>query len=289
MTVDFGILTFVAVEREAICRIFGLGDQQREFVGSRVYWRGRVEGLRGGGAYEIVVAQSSDMASVDAVLLTNDLIRDWGPQKILAVGIAGAVDESVQLGDVVIGSWVYYYERGKLTDQGQRAEPYMYRADATLWNRVQAVAAWTESIPVDRPDELEQRPERHYGVIGSGEKVIASEAAREAIRAGQRKILAIEMEGYGVSVAAWGGAEQVGCLVIKAISDRADVAKDDRWQGYAATVAAMFARHFLRDRPIEPRAVQPGGDPVGGQGKLADKIGIVAEGGTINITNFHMD
>jgi hypothetical protein len=90
-------------------------------------------------------------------------------------------------------------------------------------------------------------------VIASGEQVIADGAVRDRIAASNRKIVAIEMEGYGVSAAAWKLDQPVPCLVIRGISDRADAHKGDDWQPYAARAAAAFTRHFLGDRPLTPQ------------------------------------
>ena len=177
---------------------------------------------RGDGYYEIVAAQMSDMANVDAAVLASDAIHHWHPQGLLMVGIAGAASPEQELGDLAIGRDVLYYERGKATPEGTRPEPQMYKSDATLWNAVITISPWTDRIPVKRPDGTRHRPKVHLGVIASGERVIAEAGARDAIAATHRKIVAIEMEGYGVGSAAWQSFNDVRFLVIRSISDRAD-------------------------------------------------------------------
>ncbi|XXY15465.1 hypothetical protein WME88_45235 [Sorangium sp. So ce216] len=268
--IDFAILTAIEVERRAICAAFGLTDDDRVFLGARVYWRGKLP-LKAEEAYEIVVAQALDMASVDAAILTNDTLRDWKPGAALLVGIAASTDEKVRLGDVVAGSEVYYYERGKVTGKRRsKPEPKIIPADSTLWSRVTSVRGWDGAVAADRPDQSEVRPMLHYGVIASGEKVIANATARDQIAAKHRKILAIEMESYGFSRAAWQSFERVRYLSIRSICDDGSSAKNDDWHGYAAAAAAEFAKHFLLDRPLDPRSGQTRGPlgtaplPVGG-------------------------
>jgi hypothetical protein len=65
--------------------------------------------------------------------------------------------------------------------------------------------------------------------------------------------MAIEMEGYGFSKAAWQSFGTTPHLVFKSICDRADRGKADDWQPYAAAAAASFAKHFLLDRPLDPK------------------------------------
>lgn len=250
--IDFAILTAIEVERQAVCEAFGLGDETRVQRGSRVYWRGRLP-LEKGGAYELVVAQATDMANVDAAILATDTLHHWSPGAALLVGIAAAAHKDVRLGDVVLGSAVYYYERGKVTPDGLKPEPQIIPADATLWNNASAAPAWDGAVNVERPDETMNRPKIHKGVIASGEKVIAHAAARDAVAAGHRKILAIEMEGYGFSRALWQSFERVRHLVIRGISDDGSITKDDRWHRYAAAAAGSFTRHLLLDQPLEPQ------------------------------------
>jgi nucleoside phosphorylase len=250
--IDFAIITAIEVERKAVCAALGLSDRSRQRKGARLYWVGRLK-LKDGSFYEIVVGQPLDMANIDAALLTEAMIRDWEPPALLMVGIAGAASDDVALGDVVLGSDIYYYERGKVTPKGKKPEPRMYPADASLWDSVIKTTKWTTSIRAPRPDNKQTRPKIHRGVIASGEKVIAEKAVRNQIASVSRKILAIEMEGYGVSSAAWQSPSRPRVLVIRAISDRADRSKKYDWQPYAAAAAAGFTKHFLRDQPLPSR------------------------------------
>jgi nucleoside phosphorylase len=241
--IDFAIITVVNVEREAVCDAFGLTASDRVRKGSRVYWRGTLP-LPTGESYQLAVAQSPDVANVDAALLASDLLHHWSPSAVLVVGIAGAASDEVRLGDIVLARDIYYYERGKETPDGTLPEPVMYRADAALWSNVTSLP--DSAIPhIERPDGTRKPPRVHEGVIASGERVIADATMRDRIKAGHRKILAIEMEGYGVSAAVWQSFDRCRHLVIRAICDSADRNKDDDWQPYAAAVAAGFARSFL--------------------------------------------
>lgn len=180
--VDFAIITAIELEREAICKTLQMGDDDRVSVESRIYWRKSLE-LKDGEFYNLVVAQSSDMANVDAALLVADTNHHWHPGAILLVGIAAGVDrEKQQFGDLVIASDVYYYERGKLTPDGKRPEPMMYRSDATLWNHIRSLPEWQPPSTLIRPDGTQTSPKIHYGVIASGEKVIADSIVRDEIR-----------------------------------------------------------------------------------------------------------
>jgi nucleoside phosphorylase len=256
LLVDFAIIIAIEKERLAILEAFEIDeDKDRVFRGSRVYWQKQVS-LGYGKFYEVRVTQLLDMANVDAAISTVYAIEDWKPAVLLMVGIAAAANEDQQLGDLVVGTEIYYYERGKETNVRKLPEPKMHSADATLLGRFNALpqnVKQTFPIRIPRPDQLNTRPKVYSGVIASGEKVIASEAVREDVQFGHRKIKAIEMEGYGVSRAVWQQFDQVRCLVIRALCDYADSNKHDQWHPYAAAVAAGFTKAFLLDKPLEPR------------------------------------
>ena len=253
--IDFVIITAIKIERLAVLKVFEI-DESRDRIrrGSRTYWRKRLL-FKDGNFYEIIVAQSLDMANVNAAILTNDTLHHWQPAAVLMIGIAATAkpEPKQHLGDLVIGKEVYYYETGKITAAGTLPEPKQIPVDTTLLDRVQALPDSDFSILVDRPDGTNTRPKIDTGVIASGDKVIADAVERDAITSANRKILAIEMEGYGVIEAARQSFDQVRCLVIRALCDYADSSKNDQWHAYAAAVAAGFTKHFLLDEPLDPR------------------------------------
>ncbi|WP_441292042.1 5'-methylthioadenosine/S-adenosylhomocysteine nucleosidase family protein [Sorangium sp. KYC3313] len=259
--IDFAILTAIEVERRAVCAAFGLTEKDRVKKGGRWYWRGKLP-LRGGDSYEIVVAQPVDMGQVEAAILASDVIRHWSPNAALLVGIAASTDPNkVKHGDIVVGKSVWYYEHGKVTPEGTKPQPEMIPADAALLKHFVGMANWGGTVPVKRPDRKRSGTKVHLGVIASGEKVIANAAVRDEIASGHRKILAVEMEGYGFSRAVWESFERVHHLDIRGICDDASSSKGDRWHKYAAAAAAEFAKHFLLDRPITPTRKPYGNSP----------------------------
>lgn len=96
----------------------------------------------------------------------------------------------------------------------------------------------------------------HYGLIASGDSVVASTTARKKIvdRLGA-DVLCFEMEAAGIM----SGYE---CLVIRGISDYADSHKCRHWRYYAAAAAAACAKELLLlARPTATSLEKgPGGD-----------------------------
>ncbi|KAI4852197.1 hypothetical protein E4T44_01647 [Aureobasidium sp. EXF-8845] len=83
----------------------------------------------------------------------------------------------------------------------------------------------------------------HRGTIASGEAVMRNGLQRDAL-AQEHKILCFEME-------AAGALNDFPCLVIRGISDYSDSHKNDKWHGYAAAVAAAYARELFNHMPVE--------------------------------------
>jgi nucleoside phosphorylase len=252
LKIDFAIVTAIKAERLAVLKCLEIDEANDRFpIEHRTYWRKRLC-LKDGKFYEIVVAQSLDTANLQAGFLTNDMLHHWKPHSVLMVGIAAAANPKQTLGDLVVGREVYYYEMGKVIAEGKIPEPKQIPADSTLLDRAQALPNTPFPILVDRPDETTAFPSIEFGVIASGDKVISAESERDKIASVNRKIMAIEMEGYGVTSAAWNSFERVRCLVIRSLCDYADNKKDDQWQEYAAAVAASYTKHLLLDEPLPP-------------------------------------
>ncbi|KAJ4202062.1 hypothetical protein NW759_015450 [Fusarium solani] len=108
--------------------------------------------------------------------------------------------------------------------------------------------ACDSSQEVERPERETTDPEIHYGTVASGNTLVKDAAVRDIIlqKVGE-ECLCVEMVAAGLM-------NIFPCLVIRGICDYADSHKNDRWQRYAAAVAAAFAVELLgcvRARQLE--------------------------------------
>lgn len=83
----------------------------------------------------------------------------------------------------------------------------------------------------------------HRGTIAAGEMVMRDAQLRDKL-AEEEDILCFEMEAAGALV-------DFPCLVIRGISDYSDSHKNDEWYGYAAAVAAAYARDLFFHMPVD--------------------------------------
>jgi len=83
----------------------------------------------------------------------------------------------------------------------------------------------------------DDNPAIHYGLIASANQVMKDATVRDTL--GEEKgVLCFEMEAAGLM-------NHFPCLVIRGICDYADSHKNKSWQGYAAMVAAAYAKDIL--------------------------------------------
>lgn len=246
---DFAVVCALEVEREAICRAFQLKDRDRELRGQRRYWCGQLR-VSKSVTFGVVVTQLPEMANVHAAVRTSKILQHWNPQALLLVGIAAAALRTQQLGDVIVGRSVYYYELGKATPERTIPQLDMIHADPVLLDAAVTARSWSGYVRVPRPDRAGTRPQRSFADIASGEKIVGDPSFRDEVIKSDRKIRAIEMEGYGFSIAALQAEDNIRHLVIRGLCDYADQSKGDEWHAYASASAAAYTRHLLRDWPF---------------------------------------
>ncbi|EXK77499.1 hypothetical protein FOQG_17796 [Fusarium oxysporum f. sp. raphani 54005] len=89
--------------------------------------------------------------------------------------------------------------------------------------------------------EYEDNPTIHYGLIASSNRLMKDALTRDALAA-KKSVLCFEMEAAGLM-------NHFPCLVIRGICDYSDSHKNKEWQGFAAMMAAAYAKDLLRQIP----------------------------------------
>ncbi|KAJ5915638.1 hypothetical protein N7466_011571 [Penicillium verhagenii] len=91
-------------------------------------------------------------------------------------------------------------------------------------------------------EEHEDNPAIHYGLIASANQLMKDALARDKLAA-EKDVLCFEMEAAGL-------LNTFPCLVIRGICDYSDSHKHKEWQGWAAMVAAAYAKDLLKRIPL---------------------------------------
>ncbi|KAJ0347620.1 hypothetical protein COL154_013828 [Colletotrichum chrysophilum] len=233
------------------------------------------------GTHNVVVATLPDgqYGTTSAAAVARDLLHSFPNVRIgLMVGIGGGApskEHDIRLGDVVVSSpsggkgGVFQYDFGKtiqnLSFQGTgflNQPPMVLRTALSMLRSsyemrghqlVDDVEKKLEKIKkrkkYTRPasatgserDEEDDNPAIHYGLIASGNQLMNDARIRDKLAA-ERGVICFEMDAAGLM-------NHFPCLVIRGICDYSDSHKNKEWQGFAAMMAAAYAKDLLQQIP----------------------------------------
>ena len=161
---------------------------------------------------EVVVVRSG-IGKVNAGICAQILVDRFQVDTLINTGIAGSLDAKIDIGDMVISTDALYHDMdatvfGDPVGQVPRMDTLAFPADETLVKK--AVQANEKA-----------NPDIHTftGRIASGDQFISSQEVKERIVENFHP-LCVEMEGAGIAHAAY--LNKVSCVIIRAISDKAD-------------------------------------------------------------------
>lgn len=102
-------------------------------------------------------------------------------------------------------------------------------------------------IKIDHPEDIDRiknEPRIFLGAIASANKLLKNSKKRDYLRE-NFGVKAVEMESSGVADATWN--HRIGYLSVRGICDYCDSNKGDKWQKYAAVIAAAYTRTLLEN------------------------------------------
>jgi adenosylhomocysteine nucleosidase len=245
---------------------------------------GRLDGCR-------VALALTGKGNQSAAVLAERATAEFDPAAIVFVGVAGALQPHLGLGDVVVATHVYAYHGATSQDDGVTARPRTWE----LSHRAHQIAAhlertgdWTRQSPA---------PRVHFGPVAAGEiaHYSAVSDARQWLREHYSDAVAVEMEAAGVAQAGHLN-DALPTIMVRGISDYADPGKtaedDAQWQPRAATNAAAFGTHLAvllaaeldhgRRPSSGPGAAQPGRSSHSNYAAKGAHVGVQGESVTIH-------
>ena len=212
-----------------------------------------------GNRIRIVTCYSLQMASTASAALTAKLLYYFRPRYLFMTGIAAAVDRNdANLGDILVANKVWDGASGKIkTEEDGNDIFYPDYHELPLDADMQAIVMRLKNdckllysieqrytYKVGKPNT---RLQIHLGPMASVPAVLSSKEEVEKIQKHCRKLLGIEMEGYGLFYAASNCAHPRPqyTVLIKSVTDYADPKKSDDYQDYAMFTSAEFAKHVI--------------------------------------------
>jgi nucleoside phosphorylase len=199
----------------------------------------------------VVAARASGMGMSAAAVLAMKMIMQFRPRCLAICGICAGNKSDVQPGDLIVANPSWDYGSGKHAVRAKapifEPAPQPFSLSTRLRGAVERLQADAKVLGDIREGFQGQKPDAalriHIGPLASGASVLANESLFDQVKEQNRKLLGVDMEGYGVMAAASEApAPQPEAIVMKSVSDFADENKDDRFRHYAAYTSACALR-----------------------------------------------
>ncbi len=193
-------------------------DKLREKLHNiEIHKKGKLTFYKGEAHNHNIVLVQSGVGKVNAAICTQYIIDKFSPDYIINTGIGGGLGKELQVGDIVIGTeFVQYdfdvtaigYALGYMCTGIDKDKPTVFYSDKKL------IEAFEKSVKEAAPNL-----KYHKGVIATGDCFVSSLEKKLQIR-DTFNAIAVEMEGAAIAQTA--NANEVPCIIIRAVSDLAD-------------------------------------------------------------------
>lgn len=202
----------------SVIGVIGAMDEELKYLKKELKSRRNIEfakmefSLAVMGKNEIALVRSG-IGKVNAAICAQVLIDEFGAEAIINTGAAGAVDRSLDIGDIVISGDLVEHDfdtsgLGDPVGQIPRMDTFSFKADEKL-----------VKIAVDAGKKVMQGRHVMVGRIVSGDQFICSEE-KIASLGKAFDAAAVEMEGAAVGHTCY--VNGIPFVVIRSISDKAD-------------------------------------------------------------------
>jgi adenosylhomocysteine/aminodeoxyfutalosine nucleosidase len=224
-----GILCAMVEELEPVLEYMNI--KEKTVHANNTYYLAEFEGR------DVVLAYSK-IGKVNASVTATVMIEKFGVDVLLFSGVAGGVDEDLNIGDLIVATHVcqhdvdlsvFGYKHGFIPES-----EIFFDCDASLVNLAQKVAK-TLNVPLKK------------GIIASGDQFVHSKNRKEWIQE-VFGASAIEMEGGAVGCVCWN--EGVPFFMLRAISDTAEEGAGvdfDEFLEESSKTSAKFLIEMLKE------------------------------------------
>ena len=201
-----------------------------------------------------VIAVFSRWGKVAAAATAVTLILKYEVDLIIFTGVAGSLDKMLRIGDVVIAANLFQHDM----DASPFFEPHhIPLTNQKLFGSPDALtevahAAVGECLAhageMFAPETLAEfgmtTPKAYVGAVASGDQFVKDAAVRERIRSAADNVLAVEMEGAAVAQVC--AEHKRPHLVIRTISDGADIDSPEKFTRFISSVASDYSAGIVK-------------------------------------------
>lgn len=195
-------IAIIAAMKKEQDLLLNLSDSfEEQFIKGVSVYKGRV------GCHEIILSQCG-IGKVNSALNTSFLISAEHPDLIINSGVAGGVDVSMNVGDILIADKVCYHDVwcGPGTDYGQADGcPLFFKT-------------YEPGIKLIEKINLQPLSKIKIGLICSGDKFITAKEEVEEIKSRFPNALGCDMESASIAQCCY--RENVPFMIVRIMSDR---------------------------------------------------------------------
>jgi adenosylhomocysteine nucleosidase len=240
-----GIMTAMQEEFRLIAGAFGFTTSQD--IGPRTFLSATHNDLE----LTLVAAR---VGKVAAAVTASLLIQEFGVDAIVVVGVAGATDSTVRIGDIVVADRLVQHDIDLKGVLGyQRFDiPLLDVREMRSCERLFATATEAAKLAAESPAYTngirsfsQEQPRVHAGVIGSGDVFVCDPGERDSLSAAISDLKCVEMEGAAVAQVCV--EHEVPFVVTRIISDEASGHAAGDFGAFIEQAASVGSAAFVRE------------------------------------------
>ncbi len=235
-----------AMPEEVQCLLDELQNPQITEKGMRSYYEGVLFGKK-------TVIAFSRWGKVAAAITTTQMINDYNVGEILFTGVCGGLDNSQNIGDIVIGNHLYQHDMDATPLFQKHEIPLLgktfFEASKNL-KLENAVAEFSKNVT----DYIAQEDLKTFqicdikatkGTIISGDTFVSSQETLNKLKQEIPEALAVEMEGAAVAQVCYEYA--VPFSIIRTVSDKANDDAHIDFPKFTKLIASKYAKGILKN------------------------------------------
>lgn len=240
-----------ALQEEINTLVEDLKIEKTELIGMREYYSGNLYG-------KDVVMVYSKCGKVSSATTVTVLIERYNVEMVIFTGVAGAANDALNLGDVVIASGLIQHDfdvsdligldkydnslLGKAIFDTKARNVERLRNAAENFITTKLHSALTEKMYIDFNNNI---PKVVVGVIASGDQFIANRSKIKELSRGIRNLQCVEMETAAAAQICY--EYSIDFLAFRIISDKADEHADISFDKFVNTTATIFTKGIIKN------------------------------------------
>ena len=203
--------------------------EEVQTIAGMSFFKGAVKGI------ELVLVRSG-IGKVNAGICTQILASVYGVDTVINTGIAGSLNADIDIGDIVVSTSLVQYDVdarnfGYKLGEIPRMNIVEFPADKYLIDKTQSVF-----------DSLDLGIKLYKGMVATGDKFVSEDSLKAEIISNFHAYC-VEMEGAAIAQAAM--LNNMACVVIRAISDKADNSADVDYRSFEAKAIENMSKISL--------------------------------------------